>query len=143
MLKRLQIKSVRLNLPFNNVLSYYIRQVSQNNTLHNETQLLSIRKYDIILESFFYLNKSKLTLWAPYGFYLTFNSKKSIYIDQMIYVTPLFSCWCSSRSNLLSTLESISLSVLHFVEKCMGSPAQYCNMKTFQYFHLILTYKTI
>ena len=59
----------------------------------------------------------------------------------MIYVTPLFSCWCSSRSNLLSTLESISLSVLHFVEKCMGSPAQYCNMKTFLYFHLILTYK--
>ena len=66
-----------------------------------------------------------------------------IYVDQMVYVTPLFSCWCSSRSNLLSTLESISLSVLHFVEKCMGSPAQYCNMKTFQYFHLILTYKTI
>ena len=53
------------------------------------------------------------------------------------------SSWCSSRSNLLSTLESISLRVLHLVEKCMGSPAQYYNMKTFQYFHLIPTYETI
>ena len=59
--------------------------------------------------------------------------------------TPLHpsSSWCSSRSNLLSTLESISLRVLHLVEKCMGSPAQYYNMKTFQYFHLIPTYETI
>ena len=47
------------------------------------------------------------------------------------------------RSKLLSTLESISLSALHLLEKCMGSPAQMLQYEDFQYLHLIPTYKTI
>ena len=44
---------------------------------------------------------------------------------------------------LLSTLESISLSVLHLEEKCTGSPTQYHNIYEYSFYHFFHTWSPL